>query len=159
VGKQARIKAERKARREARQQTQGPTVERWAQIPDEAISGPCRKPDCTLVHCTDPWSTTVKLTNKQYEGPLVLVCYGTFRENGEGVDVHLRVNGEGLGVLPPAELAYKDPASHQAVTQNLGAELGRRFGAGATAAFVQHLAQSPQSLEALAKQQTPPAKA
>lgn len=143
MGKQSRIKRERKARREQER----PQVKAWAQVPAEAESGPCRKPDCTLAHCLDPWVSHVKLTNKAYEGPLVMVCYSRFPADDVPHQFYLRINGEEVAAVPTAELARRDPeAYHRAVTSLLEA-VGKLYGAGASVAAIQHLAQSPQSHE------------
>ena len=144
MGKQSRLKRERKARRKE----QKPQIEAWSQIPDDAERGPCRKPGCALAHCLDPWVTQVELTNKVYEGPLVMVCYSRFpTEDSIQHQSFLCINGEEISAIATADLARRDPATYNQAVKTLLDTVSARYGAGAGLAVVQHLSQSPQHLE------------
>ncbi len=155
MGKQSRLKAERRAQREQ----QAPEVEAWSQIPEEATSGLCRKPGCALVHCTDPWVTKLKLTNATYQGILVLVCYSIYPDSTDRKETHLRVNGKEIGLVPTMEMYHADFQSHRAAMLRLKAKVVERFGAGATEALVQHFSAAPQRQESQRKTHTPGAQA
>lgn len=134
MGKQSRMKKERKAQREEMR----PHVEEWSKIPEEAERGPCTSPTCTLPRCLDPWATVVDLHNKDYDGPIVMVCYSVYT-TPEETERRLRVNGEEIAIIPKGKLAREDPEAHQVATQKLLAVMGERYGAGAALAVVQHL--------------------
>lgn len=135
MGKKSRMRRERRKRREK----MAPMVEKWSQIPEGALSGPCREPSCTLPHCMDPWATVVTLRNEQHDGPLVMVCYSVGLPDGSD-ERRLRVNGEDIAVIPKGKLFRTDPAAHKAATNQLIELMHDRFGAGAPLALVQHLA-------------------
>ena len=160
MGKQAKIKAERRKAREASRQIDEATIAKWSQIPKEALSGPCNRTECTLAHCLDPWVTQVSLANDVHDGPLVFVNYAVYGQNPLGApEHHMRVNGRPFGTLPTGAQFREDPSKHQAAMRTIQARLNALYGAGADLAFFEHIARSPQVLEAQGRPNTPPVQA
>lgn len=132
MGKQSRLKQERKHRREE----QRPQVEAWSQIPADARRGPCPNPDCAVARCLDPWVTVVELTNSSYEGPLVILCWSKPRDDVQ-IQKLLRINGEDIAEIPTPTLP---PEVYDAQQNDLTRAVTSRYGAGALLAVARHLA-------------------
>lgn len=91
MGKQSRLKAERRARRESYKER----VEAWSKIPVDALSGSCRDPACQLPSCLDPHVTVAEIEGADYSGPLVVVTY-----TSEDHTTRVRINGDKRFTVP-----------------------------------------------------------
>jgi len=129
-------KRERKARRAKERQQE----KEWSQIPEEALRGPCERPECTLPRCLDPWVSKYRIECDRYTGPLVLVCYAIRLQDG-ATERHLRANGEEVGVIPKGSVARADFAAYEERRKTLTDQLVARYGQPALLCMVTHLAQ------------------
>ena len=130
MGKNARLKAKRRAQREAL----APFIEKWSQVPSNARYGMCDSSTCTLPNCLDPWVTHHEIFGDEYA---VMVVMGWTEPRGDvGVNKWIRINGEDLGVVPDPGLPERE---YESQMQAFIAAVTSRFGKGAMAVVTHHL--------------------